>query len=965
VRGLSEKLFQNAARFLALILLLAFSTVHASAVEPIKISKDDTALDLSRAVELLRNKGESVQVSTAPGPDGIVRRIEVQADQNSNASGDWAAFSIANPTDQQIDRLIVAPHFRLVGSGIIWPDLGSPRIASITPSEGFALDRQPSADADVFRITINPGSVVTFVAELSSHNLPQLYLWEPEAYKDTVNSYTLYRGILLGISGLLALFLTILFVVKGTSLFPATAALAWAVLAYICVDFGFWNKLMEITPGNEQIWRAGTEVALAASLVIFLFAYLNLNRWHDHFSYGAVTWVLGLLALAGVAVFDPPIASGIARISLALTVVSGVAIIGYLAVKGYDRAVMLIPAWLLTLIWLLGAWMAVTGRLDNDIVQPALGGGLVLIVLLIGFTVMQHAFAGGALQQGLLSDMERQALAVIGAGDIVWDWDVPRDRVVTTPDIANQLGNTASSLQGPVRNWLPVMHSDDRDRFRSTLDAILENRRGRIGQIFRLRANDGHYHWYALRARPVIGSDGEVVRCVGTLVNVTEQKKAEERLLHDAVHDNLTGLPNRELFLDRLSNVMNMARGESNLHPTVFMIDIDRFKQVNDSLGMSAGDTILLTISRRLARLMKPQDTLSRLSSDQFGLLLASESDPGRIAAFAEALRQATRAPIAYAKREIVLTASVGLITWTKTATTAEDFVKDAELAMYQAKRFGGDRIEPFRPAFRAIGSDKLQLESDLRRALERDEISMAYQPIVKLDEGTIAGFEALMRWEHPRRGAISPSEFIPIAENSGLIVQLGLFAIQRAAEDLFAWQEQFPKLDLFVSVNLSSTQLIRQDLINDVRSVLSRIHLNPGSLKLELTESVLMENPEQSAHVLARLKTMGIGLSLDDFGTGYSSLAYLTRFPFDIIKIDRSFVKGDQPQKTTLLRSIVSMAHDLGLAVVTEGVESESDALQLRQMGCEYVQSFMFGQPTSREDATRMIKEQLEAAAA
>ncbi len=504
-----------------------------------------------------------MQVSTVPGPDGIVRRIEVQADQNSKASGDWAAFSIANPTDEQIDRLIVAPHFRLVGSGVIWPDLGSPRIASITPSEGFALDRQPSTDADVFRITLNPGSVITFVAELSSHNLPQLYLWEPEAYKDAVNSYTLYRGILLGISGLLALFLTILFVVKGTSLFPATAALAWAVLAYICVDFGFWNKLMEITPGNEQIWRAGTEVALAASLVIFLFTYLNLNRWHDHFSYGAVTWVLGLLALAGVAVFDPPIASGIARISLALTVLSGVAIIGYLAVKGYDRAVMLIPAWLLTLIWLLGAWMTVSGQLDNDIVQPALGGGLVLIVLLIGFTVMQHAFAGGALQQGLLSDMERQALAVIGAGDIVWDWDVPRDRVVTTPDITNYLGSTASSLQGPVRNWLPAMHTDDRDRFRSTLDAILENRRGRIGQIFRLRANDGHYHWYALRARPVIGSDGEVVRCVGTLVNVTEQKKAEERLLHDAVHDNLTGLPNRELFLDRLSNIMNMARGKA------------------------------------------------------------------------------------------------------------------------------------------------------------------------------------------------------------------------------------------------------------------------------------------------------------------------------------------------------------------------------------------------------------------
>ncbi len=635
---------RSGGRLLAPILFLILFTFHAAALEPIKISKSDTALDLSRTVEMLRDKGESVQVSTAPGPDGIVRRIEVQADKNSKASGDWAAFAIANPTDQQIDRLIVAPHYRLVGSGVVWPDLGSPRIASITPSEGFALDRQPSPDADVFRITLNPNSVVTFVAELSSHNLPQLYLWAPEAYKDTVNSYTLYRGILLGISGLLALFLTILFVVKGTSLFPATAALAWAVLAYICIDFGFWNKLMEIAPGNEQIWRAGSEVALAASLVIFLFTYLNLNRWHDHFSYGAVVWVLGLIALAGVAVFDPPVASGIARISLALTVISGVVIIGYLAARGYDRAVMLIPAWLLTLIWLAGAWMAVSGHLDNDIVQPALGGGLVLIVLLIGFTVMQHAFAGGALQQGLLSDMERQALALIGSGDIVWDWDVPRDRVATAPDMTSFLGASAGTLQGPVRNWLPVMHPDERDRFRSTLDGVLENRRGRIAQMFRLRANDGHYHWYALRARPVIGSDGEVVRCVGTLINVTEQKKAEERLLHDAVHDNLTGLPNRELFLDRLTNVMHMARGENNsLHPTVFVIDIDRFKQVNDSLGMSAGDTILLTISRRIARLLQPQDTLSRLGSDQFGLLLASQSDPGRIAAFAEQLRQAGR----------------------------------------------------------------------------------------------------------------------------------------------------------------------------------------------------------------------------------------------------------------------------------------------------------------------------------
>ncbi|ATU93842.1 sensor domain-containing phosphodiesterase [Phyllobacterium zundukense] len=944
-----------------LVIMVLSAQSAANAFETIKITKESTALDLSKAVEVYKNQGETFQISTAPGTDGIVRRIEVQAN-DKRSTGDWAAFSLANPTDEQIDRLIVAPHFRLVGSGFIWPDLGSTRITSITPSEGFALDRQASEDADIFLITLNPGSVITLVAELASPNLPQVYVWEPNAYKDTVNSYTLYRGILLGIAGLLALFLTILFVVKGTSLFPATAALAWAVLAYICVDFGFWNKLIEITPGNEQMWRAGTEVALAATLVIFLFTYLNLNRWHDNFSYGALTWILGLGIVSGVAIFDPPIAAGIARFSFALTIISGTVLIGFFSFRSYDRAIMLIPTWILLLVWLMGSWLTVSGILANDIIQPALAGGLVLIVLLIGFTVMQHAFSGGALQQGLFSDVERQALAIIGSGDIVWDWDVPRDSVVTTPDLTNFLGASASSLHGAVRNWLPTLHADDRDRFRTTLDVILENRRGRISQTFRLRANDGHYYWYSLKARPVIGSDGEIVRCVGTLIDVTEQKKAEERLLHDAVHDNLTGLPNRELFLDRLGSVITMAQTESKIRPTVFIIDIDRFKQVNDGLGISAGDTFLLTISRRLHRLLRPQDTLSRLAADQFGLILVSESEPAKIAAFAEAVKQAIRAPIAFAKREIVLTASLGLITWTSgSAASPEDLMKDAELAMFQAKRFGGDRIEPFRPAFRAVGSDRLQLESDLRRALERREIHIAYQPIVRLEDNSIAGFEALMRWDHPRRGSIPPSEFIPIAESSGLIVQLGLFAMQRAAEDLVNWQRNLGATPLFVSVNISSSQLIRQDLIDDVRSVLLQTQIEPASLKLELTESLMMENPERSAYVLSSIKAMGVGVSLDDFGTGYSSLSYLTSFPFDMIKIDRSFLRADQPQKVTLLRSMISMAHDLGLSVVTEGIENESDALQLRQMGCEYAQSFMFSPPLSLDVATKLLREQFQ----
>ncbi|RAZ80680.1 EAL domain-containing protein [Mesorhizobium atlanticum] len=940
------------------VVVTLFSAMPAFAVEPIKIARDDKALDLSGAVEIYRNQGENFQVSTAPGPDGIVRRIEVEAN-DARSSGDWAVFALANTTDQQLDRLIVAPHFRLVNSGIFWPDLGSTRIAAITPSEGFALDRQTSPDADVFRVTLNPGTVVTFIAELASPKLPQVYLWDPDSYKDSVNSYTLFRGIVIGISGLLALFLTILFVVKGTSMFPATAALAWAVLAYICVDFGFLNKIIEISPGNEQIWRAGTEVALAGTFVVFLFAYLNLNRWHGHFSYGALVWILGLLLIAGVAIVDPAVAAGIARISFAATALTGLGLIIFLGIRGYDRAIMLVPSWVMVLLWLCGSWMAITGMLDNDIAQPALGGGLILIILLIGFTVMQHAFAGGGAHQGLFSDLERQALAVAGSGDIVWDWDVLRDRVVTKPDISLQLGLAPNSLGGAARNWLPVLHADDRDTFRTTLDVVLEHRRGKVAQNFRLRGADGHYHWFSLRARPVIGSDGEVIRCVGTMVDVTEQKKSEERLLHDAVHDNLTGLPNRELFMNRLEAIISIARTEDKVRPTVFIIDIDRFKQVNDGLGISAGDTILLTVARRLHRLLKPKDSLSRFAGDQFALMLLSEQDPARIAAMADAIKHAINNPITFAKREIVLTASIGLITWTTAQTSAEDMVKDAELAMHQAKRFGGDRIEPFRPAFRTVGTDRLQFESDLRRAIERREFTLAYQPIVRLEDGSVAGFEALLRWDHPRRGMIPPGDFIPVAENCGLIVQLGLFAMQQAAEDLASWQKQIGDAPLSVSVNLSSRQLIRRDLVSDVRSVIARANLKPRCFRLELTESLVMDNPEQTAHVLTKLKQLGIGLSLDDFGTGYSSLSYLTRFPFDTIKIDKSFVDDATPKRAVLLKSMVNMAHELGLSVVAEGISDESDALELRQMGCEYVQSFMFGAPMPGDQVLKTLREQ------
>jgi len=958
-------------RLLSCLLLLgivlssmAAGIAPALAIESVRVPLSARAIDLTKVAQHYSAQGDRLQVSTAPGADGIVRRIEVSAREAGTAPS-WIVLALTNDTEEQVERLIVAPHFRLVGSGVIWPDLGASRVSTITASQGFPPEREESTDADVFRLTLDPGTTVTYVAELRTPNLPQLYLWEPDAYKDKITSLTLYKGLIIGISGLLALFLTIVFVVKGAVIFPAAAALAWAVLAYVCIDFGFWGKIFEMGPEADRVWRAGAETILAATLLVFLFAYLNLSRWHVRASHVAAVWLIFLACLIGLAVYDAPVAAGVARISLATIAGVGFILVLYLSTHGYDRAVMLIPTWLLLLIWVAASGFTVTGVLTNDLVSPALIGGLVLIVMLIGFTVMQNAFAGG-IAHGTVSDSERRALALTGSGDIIFDWDVSSDDIYVSPEAEQQLGMKRGVLEGPASAWLDILHPFDRDRYSTCLDTVLEKRRGRIAMDFRLRASDGHYVWFLLKARPVVGADGEVVRVIGTLSDVTEGKTSEERLLQDAVHDNLTGLPNREIFFDRLEAALNNSRIDQYRMPTVLCINIDRFRQVNDAVGLSAGDSILLTVSRRLNRLLREQDTLSRVSGDQFAVILLSESNHDKIVALADSIRRTVSAPISFGDRDIALTCSIGLALHdVQVHPKREEMLKDAEIAMAHAKRLGGNRAEVFRPSMRGMRSDRMALEADLRRALDRGEMKVLFQPIVRLEDRTIAGFEALLRWDHPRLGRLNPSDFIPIAEETGVIVDLGVFALERSARELSAWQNALDVTPpIFCSVNISSRQLLRHDLLHDVKGVLTRSAILPGTLKLEIAEGIVMENPEYAAQMLERLHSLGSGICLTGFGTGYSSLSLLQRLKIDVIKIDKSLTrisaKGSRP---VILRSVVGLAHDLNIEVIAEGTESESDAVELAQLGCEFAQGYAFGHPISLAEARKLVGAVSEAA--
>ena len=961
--GLARMHERLVARARALIVLLALLAAHAGsayAIDAIPIKPEQEKLDVTALGELYEGRGDRLQIETAPSQDGYVGRMAVQA-STPGTNPSWLVFALSNPTHERVVRWLVAPRYSLAASRVFWPDLDAGRIQAVTPSLGFRPERIPNDRADMFRLSLDPGESVTFAAELSSLQVPRLFLWDPDAYQSKRQDRMLFNGVLLGITGLLAIFLTAIFAANHRAIFPVTALVVWAALAYFCVDFGFWNKLFPVGAERTALYRAAAEAGIAASLVLFLYVFLRIGLWHGWIRTLFWCWIAGQFGLIILAVIDPRLAAGLARASAVVIAGIGTGLIGYLALRGQDRALALIPSWLLLLVWLFGATMVVVGKLSGDVVVSGLVAGLVLILVLLGFTVTQFAFRSGASSNlGPISHVQMKSLAVDGSGASVWQWNAGKDQIVVAPEIEEALGLEPGSLTATVEGFLQHLHNADRERFRLLLWSLQEKQGGTLQTDFRLKRHDGTYLWYDLRARAAPSENVRLLRCVGLMRDVTSLKRSHERLMHDAVHDSLTGLPNRELFVDRLAGAITRAREAQGNRPTVMFIDIDRFKNANKSFGLVVGDSMLLTLARRLARHLSPQDTLCRLGGDQFAILVISETDARQVATLAERVRRALRTPMKISGKEIVLTASIGLVVHDGSQVTAQDMLREGEIAMFGAKRGGADRIEIFNASMRGEDESRLPLESDLRKAIERRQIAVLYQPITRLASNQLAGFEALLRWDHPTHGRLGAADFIPIAEETGLITELGSYVLGQALEQAAHWQKVLPRDrdPLFVSVNVSSRQLFRQDLVQEIRLMLAREAVPRGTLRLEITESLVMENPERAVEILTWLKTFGASLALDDFGTGYCSLSYLHRFPCDTIKVDRSLVRdsGLDGSSPLILKSIIALAHELGKEVVAEGLETANDAAYLRSLGCEYGQGFYYGEPMSAKDVGNLL---------
>ena len=957
-RGLSRL----AASFWLFVVLALGVSAPAFALKPILVSPDQDRVEITSLGELYDSRGDSLQLEMAAASDAVSGRMTVRA-VTPGTNPNWVAFALQNATDKPIERWLTAERYTMFGSGAIWPDLDARRVEAVTPSLGFVPERIKNDRADIFRITLEPGQTITYVAELSTERFARVYLWKPLDYELKVRDRQLFNGVLLGLTGLLAIFLTAVFAANHKAIFPTAALVAWCVLAYLTVDFGFFHKLFQLRPEDNAIYRAATESAMAASLVVFLHTFLRLGRAPSLVRMLLALWIAGQVALVAVAVVDPRLASTFARLSFPVIGGIGALAIGFFALRGQDRALALVPTWLLFLVWVLAAAVVLTGRLSTDIAASSLIAGLVLIVVLIGFTVTQFAFRSIEQVYGsgaLPGEQQLNALAVDGAGAAVFQWQTKRNEIKVSPLVEGLLGLSFGELSGKLPDFLKHVHEADRERLRMVLASVKDRAGATIATQFRLRHTDNSMHWFDLQASNLAVADQREARFVGLMRDVTDSRRAHERLVYDAVHCTLTGLPNRALFLDRLQMVMARANADDRLRPAILLIDLDRFKAVNAEFGLPVGDGLLLTIARRLQRQIGPADSLARAGGNQFAILMEAEKSPADLAREAERIRRSVRAPIRIAGKDIVITASLGLAIFDGSEPGA-DLLLDAEIAAFRAKGAGSDRIELFRAEMRSDRNRLAGNDEALRKGLEKGQVRILYQPVIYLPTEELAGFKVSARFEHPDMGTVDPLT-LPPGPDTRLKARVLSYVLARAVQDGVRWQKELPRTDraLFVSVALPDADLLTLDLTREVRQILDQRALPPGTLRLELPERAVMENPERAGEMLEVLRACGADLVLDGFGAGYTSVAYLQRFAFDTFKIDGSLVQaaaGGEGAGAAIVRSMVALSHELNRKVAADGVEEPEDAAFLRSIGCAFAQGFYYGDPMPDREVLQLLK--------
>ncbi len=553
-------------------------------------------------------------------------------------------------------------------------------------------------------------------------------------------------------------------------------------------------------------------------------------------------------------------------------------------------------------------------------------------------------------EEALRESEERYALAAHGSNDGLWDWDLRDDRIFFSYRWKTMLGYAEEEVGSSPEEWFARIHPDDLSEVKAKIAAHLDGQDQHYEGEYRILHKDGDYRWVLNRGLAVRDPSGRACRMAGSQTDITLRKAAMEQLVYNAFHDALTGLPNRALFMDRLQHVIDtQIRRDDLLLYAVLFLDMDRFKIVNDSLGHQIGDKLLVGMGRKLTECLRPGDTVARLGGDEFSILLENINKLEDVYDVSNRIHLALSTPFNIDDNEVYAAVSIGIALGPEHYQRAEQVLRDADIAMYQAKRRHDSSTEIFDTRMHASILDRIMLEADLHAALDHHELLLLYQPIMDLKTQRLNGFEALVRWNHPVRGLISPLYFIPVAEETGLITKIGEWIMQEACRELKRLQERYPSQPpLKMSINISGRQFAHENLADMVAEALRATAVPPECVALEVTESMLLENVEMAISTMNRIRAMGVHIHIDDFGTGYSSLSYLHRLPVNALKVDRSFVSklSENGDNQEIVRSIISLARSLNLDVIAEGVELDHQLLQIKELDCHYGQGYLFSKP-------------------
>jgi len=865
----------------------------------------------------------------------------------------WSLFSLQNAEAGPLDLVLAIEPQRFPGSGILTvADPGPQALSATLTRDGSKAKIQVMDGVQVITLHFAAKDVVNIAIESVGPQL-SVNLWRPDSFQSSHLGLAYYKGlveglILLMIVGLLALFST-----RPSRATVAGLAFAFAMALFVEGDIGVLSARIGFDAGPGFLFQPLAESCLVAATSFCLAAFVvPLGK---RFEQALWTVAVPFLALANAAfaLAEPAQASTLARIALAVVGLAGLAL-GFIArpsdepAKGQSRLF-----WVALLCWLI---VAVIVALQPDPKQTlgaqfAAISALMLLVLCV--VLLRIGAAQGLSARPFINDATMRSLALSSGRHVMWNWQPANHHLEVGKELGRMLDLPEEALNfNGGDGFKEIIHPLDLPAYLQLAERQDLQPGERVSMELRLRQSDNNYRWFELQARAVANATGVVDYCIGTLTDIGRLKEVEERLVTDSLQDQLTGLATKALLLDRLERGLANPRG---LPLRVLVIDLDRFKLINEGLGHEAGDRILKAIGDRLQGLAQAGDTLARLAGGQFALMAQENKARGDFTDLTAEIEKAVAMPIEHGGQEIVVSASVGISPAGKGEVKPQELLDKAQMAMLEARADGGARAVSYHAEMRDDRARLLNLEVDLRRAIAQNEITIFYQPIVFLGTLEVAGFEALARWRHPELGMLDPGEFIEIAEAAGMMREIGLQMLQGAARQLGIWQRMHrPGPGFFVSVNVSASQIANPEFPAQVQQVLQRENVESGSLKLEITETVLMRQPERSAALLRQLRALGLGLACDDFGTGYSSLSSLRDYPFDTLKMDRSFIDLEQfdERNARIIYSITSLAAGLNMSVVAEGIETQEQIDRLAELGVGYGQGYFIGRPEAAEAA-------------